>query len=84
MHEPETHSSRTPFSNLNNFPSAKARSVAADIYSGKELASMLAVIGAINGVAPVAAPVGGGLVCTIAAGESPRFYLKKTLLIGRQ
>lgn len=37
-----------------------SRSVAADMYSGKELAKMLAVIGAINGVAPVTAPIVGG------------------------
>ncbi|MDD3038806.1 multidrug effflux MFS transporter [Bacteroides sp.] len=39
-----------------------SRSVATDKFSGKELAKMLAVIGAINGVAPVAAPVVGGLL----------------------
>lgn len=37
-----------------------SRSIAADNYSGKELAKMLAIIGAINGVAPVAAPIAGG------------------------
>ena len=37
-----------------------ARSVASDMYTGRELAMMLAVIGAINGVAPVTAPVIGG------------------------
>lgn len=39
-----------------------SRSVAADQFSGKELAKMLAVISAINGVAPVIAPVAGGLI----------------------
>lgn len=39
-----------------------SRSVATDKFSGKELAKMLAVIGAINGVAPVAAPIIGGLL----------------------
>ena len=39
-----------------------SRSVAADKYSGRELAKMLALIGAINGVAPVAAPMGGGFL----------------------
>lgn len=39
-----------------------SRSVATDKFSGKDLAKMLAVIGAINGVAPVAAPVLGGLL----------------------
>lgn len=37
-----------------------SRSIAADKYSGRELAKMLAIIGAINGVAPVVAPVAGG------------------------
>lgn len=39
-----------------------SRSVAADKYSGRELAKMLALIGTINGVAPVAAPMGGGFL----------------------
>lgn len=38
-----------------------ARSVATDCFSGRELAKMLAIIGAINGVAPVVAPIIGGL-----------------------
>ena len=37
-------------------------SVATDCYSGRELAKMLAIIGAVNGIAPVCAPVVGGLV----------------------
>lgn len=39
-----------------------SRSIATDKYSGRELAKMLAIIGAINGVAPVAAPIVGGLL----------------------
>ena len=39
-----------------------SRSVATDCYSGRELAKMLAIIGAVNGIAPVTAPVIGGLV----------------------
>lgn len=38
-----------------------SRSIATDKYSGRELAKMLAVIGAINGIAPVAAPIVGGV-----------------------
>lgn len=38
-----------------------SRSVATDCYSGRELARTLAIIGAINGIAPVTAPVIGGL-----------------------
>ena len=39
-----------------------SRSVATDKFSGKELTKLLAVIGAINGIAPVVAPVIGGLL----------------------
>lgn len=41
-----------------------ARSVASDMYTGRDLAAMLAVIGAINGVAPVTAPVIGGALAS--------------------
>lgn len=37
-----------------------SRSIAADIYSGRELAKMIAILSAINNLAPVAAPVAGG------------------------
>ncbi|MCD8182881.1 MAG: multidrug effflux MFS transporter [Bacteroides sp.] len=46
-----------------------ARSVAADKYSGKELAKMLAVIGTINGVAPVVAPIIGGMLTEVVGWE---------------
>lgn len=39
-----------------------SRSIATDCYSGRELAKTLAVIGAVNGIAPVTAPVIGGVV----------------------
>ena len=39
-----------------------SRSVATDLYAGQDLAKMLALIGAVNGIAPVAAPVIGGLL----------------------
>ena len=39
-----------------------SRSVATDRYRGKELVTVLAVIGVINGIAPVAAPVLGGVL----------------------
>jgi DHA1 family bicyclomycin/chloramphenicol resistance-like MFS transporter len=39
-----------------------SRSVATDKFTGRELAKMLAVIGAINGIAPVTAPIIGGAV----------------------
>lgn len=38
-----------------------SRSIATDKFSGRGLANMLAIIGAINGVAPVIAPVIGGV-----------------------
>lgn len=43
-----------------------SRSVATDLYSGRELAKMMAIIGAVNGVAPVTAPVIGGSVAAFA------------------
>ena len=39
-----------------------ARTVPADIYGGRPLAKMMALIGAINGFAPASAPVLGGLL----------------------
>lgn len=39
-----------------------ARSIPADIYSGRLLAKTMAIIGAINGIAPASAPVFGGLI----------------------
>lgn len=37
-----------------------SRSIAADMYSGRELAKLIAILSAINNLAPVAAPVAGG------------------------
>ncbi|MDR1356669.1 MAG: multidrug effflux MFS transporter [Tannerellaceae bacterium] len=42
-----------------------ARSVAADLFSGKDLLKFLALIAAVQGVAPVAAPVAGGALLLI-------------------
>lgn len=39
-----------------------ARTIPADIYSGRHLAKLMALIGGINGIAPASAPVIGGLV----------------------
>lgn len=39
-----------------------SRSVATDCYSGKELAKAFAMISAVNGLAPILAPVGGGIM----------------------
>ncbi len=39
-----------------------SRSVATDTFDGRELLKMLAIIGAINGIAPIAAPVAGGAI----------------------
>jgi DHA1 family bicyclomycin/chloramphenicol resistance-like MFS transporter len=39
-----------------------SRSIATDCYSGRELAKTMAIIGAINGIAPAFAPVIGGLL----------------------
>ena len=37
-----------------------AKSMSADMYTGRELASFMTLLGAINGIAPVCAPVVGG------------------------
>lgn len=37
-----------------------SRSIATDFFSGRELAKALAIVGAINGIAPVIAPIVGG------------------------
>ena len=39
-----------------------SRSVATDCYAGKELAKAFAMISAVNGLAPILAPVGGGVL----------------------
>lgn len=39
-----------------------SRSVATDCYTGKELARAFAMISAVNGLAPILAPVGGGIM----------------------
>ena len=40
-----------------------SRSVATDRFAGRDLARMLALIGAVNGIAPVVAPIVGGTCC---------------------
>lgn len=42
-----------------------ARSVASDLFSGKELLKMLALIAAVTGIAPVVAPVAGGALLLV-------------------
>jgi DHA1 family bicyclomycin/chloramphenicol resistance-like MFS transporter len=39
-----------------------ARSICTDCYTGRNLAKMMAIVGAINGIAPATAPVIGGLL----------------------
>lgn len=39
-----------------------SRSIATDLFTGKDLAKVMAIIGGINGVAPVASPVLGGFL----------------------
>lgn len=41
-----------------------ARSIAVDLYSGRELAKSYSIIGSINGIAPICAPMIGGLMLT--------------------
>lgn len=44
-----------------------SKSMATDMYAGKDLARFMAVLGSINGVAPVCAPVVGGLMSGVAS-----------------
>lgn len=44
-----------------------SKSIATDMYSGSQLASFMAILAAINGIAPVCAPVIGGLMAGIAS-----------------
>lgn len=44
-----------------------AKSMSADMYTGRELASFMALLGAINGIAPVCAPVIGGLMAGVTS-----------------
>lgn len=51
-----------------------ARTIPADIYSGRQLARLMALIGAINGIAPASAPVIGGITAD-ALGWQGVFYV---------
>lgn len=42
-----------------------ARTIPADIYTGRNLAGLMALIGAINGIAPASAPVIGGVTADV-------------------
>lgn len=44
-----------------------AKSMSADMYTGRELASFMALLGAINGIALVCAPVVGGLMAGVTS-----------------
>lgn len=75
-----------------------ARTVPADIYFGRPLAKMMALIGAINGFAPASAPVLGGLLAGsvhwqgifwVLAGFAAllvfiSFFFKETLPVSRR
>lgn len=43
-----------------------SRSIATDTYSGRDLAKIMAIIGAINGIAPITAPIIGGFAADFA------------------
>lgn len=62
-----------------------SRSIAADKYSAHELAAMLATIGAINGIATVVAPIGGGVLADLGGWHGIfwfLFVLGMLLLVG--
>lgn len=39
-----------------------AKTIPADVYSGRQLAKFMAIVGAINGLAPASAPIAGGVL----------------------
>lgn len=51
-----------------------SRSIAADLHAGREFATLMAVVGAIQGIAPVTAPMIGALIAE-AAGWREIFML---------
>ena len=62
-----------------------SRSIAADKYSARELAGVLTVIGGINGVATVAAPIAGGFLADASGWQGifwSLFLLGTILLAG--
>jgi drug resistance transporter, bcr/cflA subfamily len=62
-----------------------SRSIATDEYSGQQLAGMLAVIGGINGIATVIAPIGGGILAQITSWQGIficLFFMGVVLLSG--
>lgn len=56
-----------------------SRSIATDQYSARELAGILAIIGAVNGIATVIAPIGGGILAHGAGWQGIFWFL---LLLG--
>ncbi len=52
-----------------------SRSIATDEYSGHQLAGVLAVIGGINGIATVAAPIGGGMLAHLSGWQGIFWFL---------
>lgn len=51
-----------------------AHSISTDIFEGRDLAKILAIVGSINGIAPVLAPVAGGMI-TGTAGWKGAFVI---------
>ncbi|MDR1343304.1 MAG: multidrug effflux MFS transporter [Prevotellaceae bacterium] len=52
-----------------------SRSVAADLFKGKDLLAFLALIAAVQGVAPIAAPVAGGVLLLFTSWKGIFFFL---------
>lgn len=50
-----------------------SRSIAADRYTGRELGSFMGVMGAIQGIAPITAPMLGALIADAAGGDPDNF-----------
>lgn len=52
-----------------------AKTIPADVYSGRSLAKLMALVGAINGIAPASAPVIGGVLAQSFGWKSVFFVL---------
>ncbi len=68
------HSAQVQNKNDSHSRRGRASKLAADLHAGRELATLMAVVGAIQGIAPVTAPMIGALIAE-AAGWREIFML---------
>lgn len=59
-----------------------SKSMSMDMFSGKELANFMAILGSINGIAPVCAPVIGGLMAGFTSWQGAFGLLLASAIFG--